>query len=348
MLVGVTATAYDIKKLGYFKSDALATSYPLVVDIMKELVDWGATRTSIENTSTYAPSSVTTEYETYLVDTHHDLASDEFLLVLWKKVKSNKGDVYALTKNRVPGKGTVTSANFDPNVYIPGFPIYFWVRISDQKVVSLVFDHSERGKLNLQHYLLGFLRSRSKWVVSNYNKNAMSPVRHIQGYSHDGDRKNLDTSVDPKVDLTICKRGNNIDLLHQHLNDIRRLQRLENINMSAAPAAKRTQSERMWNFFFGDLKEQPNSVPTSVKYKSELPWRPDAKELNEVYDNALDAFSNGNLLNLTAVTRAQKRISFLGNALRENIELKLPKVFDGYIPASELYSAIDKVKADFP
>lgn len=349
MKIEARATAYDIVQLGYFKSGQAVQGFPSVKVIVESLIKWGGHVSQIENTKTYASSNLGASSNTYFVDGYHDSTSSQAVVVLWKEVRTYKGDVYGITRNKQPGKGTVTKKNLDTKVYIPGFPIYFYFDLNDKRLITFVFDHSDMGKSNLQFYLEGFLRNRAKpWVVARKSKVSQNVIENQSlGFSVDGSEVKIDKGIEVKSLFKISKTGDNLKMLLDNQSDITRLQRVEKIKFDAKTGVNKTGAEVLYEIFFRGLKSSVNS-PTSIRYKSEVPWKPSDAEIKEVYENALETLGNGNLLGLTAITRHSKRISFFGNPDKETLQLDIPGGFSGFIPAYELFSSIQKVIDELP
>lgn len=347
MQLDMKANAYSISYLGYYDGTSVADQFPDFSSVIKSYVEWGQNVTSIANTQTYEASFATTFSKTYFADAYYDAAKNEAVVVLWKEVKNNKGDIYALSKNRKPGNGKVKKNSFGADV-IPGFPVYFWFRPSEDKIIPLLFDHSEKGKTNLENHLLGFLRFKAKkWSVTEIvtDPNGLDIVKDHFGFAHDGKKENIVKDLQPRASFSIIKSGNALQTLLDNQASISRLQRVERITTSKQGDVDVSGIEYLYNRFFSDLKDDL-TTPTSVRYKSEVPWKPTREEIEEVYANAMEAFEEEQLMALTAITKQQKRLSFLGNADKRDLRLWVSGAENGFIPASALYDALDKARAN--
>ncbi len=348
MLVEATVIPYDIETLGYYKQGNAANGFPSYVKIIEEFVKWGRSVSQIENTRTYAKKDYNVASDTYFVDGYFDSTDQDAVVVLWKEVKNLKGNIYGISKGMQPGKGIATKKSLG-NKYIPGFPIYFWIRPKEKKMVTFIFEHSDPGKSNFHFYLNGYLEKKAKpWVVNEkIRQNDGSFDVFFKGFSHDGKLTSIDRDVEVKLDFRICKRNDNFEYLKSEILDIRRLQKIERIDVDLSTGVSRSGGEVFYNKFFERLGVN-KSVPEVVRYKSEVPWSPSFKELREVYDNALISYNRGELLSLKAITNKQKKISFFSNHDKSNIELDIKNGFSGFIPADELYSSIQDAVDELP
>ncbi|MDN3526030.1 hypothetical protein QWY79_12220 [Halomonas sabkhae] len=347
----VSCTVYDIARLGYYNRGEEVAGFPSMEKCLDSFVDWGKSVTQIDNTKTYAPSGSTTRHATFFADGHHDRASGETVVVLWKEVNSNKGDVYGLSRSNRPGHGQVTTRSFDYKKYIPGFPVYFWFFPREKKMLALEFEHSDKGKMNLVHYLYGFLGWRATpWCVSsskvkvtehNYDKTLL-------GYSPDGSSSNIHGHVKPRVDIDICKSGDVLKQLLAVRPKITRLQRTEAIEFSSDANESRTVAERVYeDGVFKGLVYKPRRL-AKVRYKSEITWKPTYEEVVELFDEVSGVGPSDGLENLVALTSDQKRVSFFGNAIKDDIDISVAGKIDGFVPAGKLYSALDGARKLFP
>lgn len=348
MLAEATVIPYDIAHLGYYKNGAVPNGFPSYVKIIEEFVKWGRSVSQIENTRTYAKGDYQVSSDTYFVDGYFDNTDQDAVIVLWKEVKNHKGNIYGISKAMQPGKGVATKKSLG-NSYIPGFPIYFWVRPRDKKMVTFIFDHSDPGKSNFHFHLNGYLEKKAKpWVVNTKTKQPDGSYDVcFKGFSHDGKSLNIDKDVEVKLDFLICKRGDDFEYLKSERLNIRRLQKVEKINIDLKTGVSRSGGEIFYNKFFERLGVSKN-VPDVVRYKSEVPWSPTLNELTKVYDNAIVAHGKGELVSLKAVTNAQKKISFFSNHDKSNVEFDIVNGFSGFISADALYSAIQDVIDELP
>lgn len=347
----VSCTVYDISRLGYYNRGADVAGFPSIEKCLEKFVDWGKSVTQIDNTKTYAPSAKTTRHATFFADGHHDRSSGESVVVLWKEVNSNKGDVYGLSRANRPGHGQVTTRSFDYAKYIPGFPIYFWFFPREKKMLALEFEHSDKGKMNLVHYLQGFLDWRATpWCVSS-PKRAVTLGNYdkaLIGYSPDGTEDKVNEHVHPRVDIELCKSGDVLQQLLAVRPKITRLQRTEAIEFSDDADESRTVAERVYeDGVFKGLLSQPRRL-AKVRYKSEITWKPTHEEVVDLFNRVAAVGPSDGLENMVAITSDQKRVSFFGNAIKDNIDVNGVGKFDGFIPAGKLYSALDGARKLFP
>ncbi len=348
----VSYTVYNIDSLGYYSKSGAASNFPSSETLLASLVAWGKSVSQINNTKTYSPSEQTTRHATFFADGHFDPATSEVVLALWKEVNSNRGDVYGLSRSNKPGQGQILTRSFDYNKVIPGFPVYFWFRPKENKMIALEFEHSDKGKQNLEHFIQGFLNWRAApWCVvapkvkideTNYSK-------VLKGYSSDGTEQKIDESVRPHVFLSLNKSGDTLAQLLAARPKITRLQRTEAIEFSDDANENQTLAERIYEGgVFKGIMSNPRRL-AKVRYKSEITWKPTEQEVIDLYNNVSQFSPDGGLYNLVAITSAGKRISFFGNAVKENIQLAMPnQKSNGFIPAAALYSAIDQNRTVFP
>ncbi|MBE0405021.1 hypothetical protein [Halomonas citrativorans] len=348
MLVDATVIPYDIESLGYYKQGVTPNGFPSYLRITEEFVKWGRSVSQIENTRTYAKKDYQVASDTYFVDGYFDSTDQDAVIVLWKEVKNHKGNIYGISKGMQPGKGVATKKSLG-NKYIPGYPIYFWLRPKDKKLVTFIFEHSDQGKSNFHFYLNGYLEKKATpWVVNSKVKQPDGSYDvFFKGFSHDGNALNIDKDIEIKLDFRICKRGDDFEYLKSEIKNIRRLQKVEKINIDLKTGVSKSGGEVFYNKFFERLGVS-KSLPDVVRYKSEVPWTPGVKELTEVYDNAIVAHRNGELISLKAITNAQKKISFFSNHDKSSVELNIANGFSGFISANALYSAIQTVIDDLP
>ncbi|MCK0743942.1 hypothetical protein [Chromohalobacter nigrandesensis] len=355
IVLDATATAYKLGGMGYKKGRNFEPGFPGPFEIVASLIKWGGETSCIENTFTYKPGLGRTPRNTYFADGYFDQASNEAVLVLWKEVNSNRGDIYGLPRGNEPGVTSgVETQNFDIDKLIPGFPVYFWFRFDDLKMISLEFDHSDRGKGNLVSYIEGFLRSRSDCVVSKFKAITEGNVEHsVKGYSPDGTFEKIVENITPKVYLGIEKSGLVLDKLLEKKEDITRLRRIEKFYMTSDAGEKQSFGERYkenhasGRGIFRSLLESPRKIST-VRYKSEISWKPTEDELREIHSNVAEAHENGELENFSAILKDGSSISFLGNAVRNDVEIELQADFKGYINASSLHAALDSSRENLP
>lgn len=350
-----TATAYRIGGMGYKRGRVFEPGFPHPAQIISSLIKWGGETSCIENTFTYKSGGGRTPLNTFFADGYFDENLNEAVLVLWKEVNSNRGDIYGLPRGNVPGVTSgVETQNFNIEKLIPGFPIYFWFRFDDRKVISLEFDHSDRGKSNLMHFVEGYLRNRSDWVVSNLKLvNENNIERSAVGYSPDGRRESIVDDIVPKIYLDIEKSNLVLDQLLEEKDNITRLRRVEKFFMATDAGEKQSYSERVQENYasgkgiFRSLLENPRKVST-VRYKSEISWKPTEDEIKEIHSNATEAHTNGDLENFSAVLRDGSSISFLGNAVRAESEIELDNNFRGFVNASALHQALNAARDNLP
>ena len=259
MKIEARATAYDIVQLGYFKSGQPVQGFPSIKVLVEELINWGGNVSQIENTKTYFSNNLGTSSNTYFVDGYHDVSSSEAVIVLWKEVRNHKGDIYGITRNKQPGKGAVTKTNINIKTYIPGFPIYFFFQLKKKRLTTLVFDHSDMGKSNLQWYFEGFLKYRaSPWAITKKVKQNQNVYeRQVLGYSVDGSIEKTDKDIEVKSFFKVSKTGDNLQLLLDYQDDITRLQRVEKLKFNANANVSMTGSEVLYERFFRDLNLNP-------------------------------------------------------------------------------------------
>ncbi|WP_139180642.1 hypothetical protein [Halomonas caseinilytica] len=178
-------------------------------------------------------------------------------------------------------------------------------------------------------------------------------MNSVHGYAPDGDVKNVVPNVQPRVSFSILKSGNTLPLLIENLDKITRLRRTEKFLMASDAGEEKTSAERFkeakvfkYGIFQG-LGSKTRSY-TSVRYKSEISWRPTKEEVVDLHEKALEAFENGDLIGLSAVTNESQSISFLGNAVREEVDLEFSKSYTGFIDAEDLYQAVNKKRKSLP
>lgn len=347
----VTCTAYDLDRLGYYKEADYSKSFPGIVDVLESLVGWGKSTTVIDNTKTYQPSFKTTKRSTFFADGHYDPATKEAVLVLWKEVHSDNGDIYGLSRSKKPGEGEVEKNSFNYDKYIPGFPIYFWFQPLQGRMLALEFEHSDRGKQNLDCFLKGFLTWRaSPWCIFEPGKkiNEANYHKELLGYSFDGHPENVNDFYSPSVNITVQRDSDTLKKLLNSRRKITRLQRTEEIEFTDDSAEERSMGERIYeDGVFRGLISKPRRL-TKVNYKSEITWKPTEQELRDLYDKASSVSPNEGMVNLVAITSDQDRISFFGNAVREDLELPFKKTVNGFIGAHDLYSLLDNNRVLFP
>ena len=347
----VTCTSFDINKLGYYMSDISKHSFPGMVPLLESLVKWGQSTTVIDNTKTYQPSIRTTKRSTFFADGYFDPDASEALLVLWKEVHSNNGDIYGLSRSKKPGQGEVEKNSFDYDEFIPGFPIYFWFQPLQGRMLSLEFEHSDRGKQNLDCFLRGFLTWRaSPWCIFKDNVKVTEKDYHKEliGYSVDGLLESVNDFIEPVVDISVQRDTDALKKLLAARRKITRLQRTEEVEFTDDSAEERTMAERMYeDGVFKGLLSQPRRL-TKVKYKSEITWKPTDQEVKDLYDKASSVSPAEGLVNLVAITSDQERISFFGNAVRDDLDLPFKKTVNGFIGAHDLYSLLDENRVLFP
>lgn len=347
-----TCLHYDINHLGYYNRGKDVEGYPDIKDCVKELVEWGTNSIQINNTLTYSPSGNTTKHPTYFADGYFDSNHNDAVLVLWKETESNKGEMYGLSRNKKPGAGIVTSTNLDYKKVIPGYPIYFWVKPSEKRIVAIEFTHSGRGKSNLDHYLDGFLTRRAKrWCCTRITKSP-DGTRNVEvlGYSPNGKAGDINPLVSPKVNISLVKDTATLQRLIAAQKDITRLQRVESVDLSSGSGVKKTLSEKVSERIYesGIFKGLTNYTPeklTKVRYKSEVTWKPSVSEIESLYASVMAHGHGKDIENLTAILKDQSRISFFGNAIKTNVKIDLKEQdYDGFLSAQSLHLALHKIK----
>ncbi|WP_447555708.1 hypothetical protein [Vreelandella sp. EE22] len=347
----VTCTAYDLDKLGYYKEASHDKSFPDMACLLESLVCWGISTSVIDNTKTYMPSFKTTKRSTFFADGYCDSTTKETVLVLWKEVHSVNGDIYGLSRSKRPGKGEVEKNSFNYEKFIPGFPVYFWFQPLQSRMFALEFEHSDRGKKNLDCFLTGYLNWRaSPWCISEPNRKVDESNYHkeIIGYSFDGNPENVNDFYNPSVNIVLKRDADTLQKLLNARRKITRLQRTEEIEFTDDSAEERTLGERIYeDGVFKGLISKPRRL-TKVKYKSEITWKPTDQELRDLYDKASSVSESEGMVNLVAITSDQDRISFFGNAVREDLELPFTETVNGFIGAHDLYSILDNNRVLFP
>lgn len=349
--MNVSGVQYRINKLGYYVGGTKAASSPSVKECLEEIIRWGNNVTQINNTSTYQPGTRTTLTNTYFTDGYFDQNTGNAVIVLWKEVVSRRGDVYALTRDKRPGFGEVEVNTFNYDDYIPGYPVYFWFSSDKNKMVALNFDHSDRGKTNLECFIEGFITNRSqKWCVYPTGVNNRPGVDldlSVLGYCFDGTNKPLEENVAPRVSIDLIKDEDTLSRLLDAQGDITRLARIDSVVIANSSAVNMSRSEKLYRSFFEGLNE-PDQHLKKVRYKTEMSWRPSRDEIQQLHESVWSADSPDGLENMVAITKKNDRISFYGNSVKSNLELPIDEGnFAGFVKAETLLRLIDEVEGSF-
>lgn len=189
---------YNIEKCGYYKHGEKDPAFSGVPDLLAKLAAWAGDGRQFINTETYEASPDDDILRTLFCGYAVDSNSQDAVLVLWNEAGNDDGKIYGIDPMDKPGNNQMLSADFESET-IPGFPSYFWFVPSRNLCASVKFEHSRLGKVNLDHYLRGYLQWKSPYKVTTEGAK-------IVAYAKDGKSLEWQDKIKPYFVLSELKQ----------------------------------------------------------------------------------------------------------------------------------------------
>ena len=184
---------FDIKRFGYYMRGENASSLGNVSDILQRLNAWANDGRAFSNTTTYEPDPDNDILSTYFCGWSQNPTTQDSLLVLWNQTPNDDGVIYGMNPQSPPGETSMLTTDFGDTPAIPGAPSYIWFVPGKNVFATIRFTHSVQGKVNLDHYLNGYLQNKSAYRVEDADGKVI-------GYSQNGRATENSARLHPKFE----------------------------------------------------------------------------------------------------------------------------------------------------
>ncbi|WP_153116127.1 hypothetical protein [Rhodocyclus tenuis] len=324
---------FDIKRCGYYRRGESTVSLSNVNDTLEKLNAWATDGRDFANTTCYQPDPDNDLLNTYFCGWSQNATTKDSLLVLWNQVPNDNGVIYGMNPSVPPGVTAMLSTDFGSTPAIPGAPSYIWIIPSKNVFATIRFTHSVQGKINLDHYINGFLQNKSPYRVKNSEGKVI-------GFSRTGQPTQESAKIHPKFEAYTRKQEELEAELITNINKISKIIKRETLIYTAE--SDRKIFERVFS------KLLPNapafSQPRTISH--ELQFSPTESELKSIIKNFGELGQDTFINNAGFVYKNGKTIMLSGTNVAFSHSFSITRGEKELISPHILLNAVTQDRAD--
>lgn len=325
---------YDIKRCGFYLRGGGPPVFSGLNDTLQKLQGWSNDGREFVNTTTYEPDPDNDLRNTYFCNWHKNEVNGDSVLILWNEVPNDNGVIYGMNPMDAPGNTSMLTTGFGSTPAIPGFPSYFWF-VPEQNVFATIrFNHSVHGKVNLDHYLNGFLANKSIYRVLDQDET-------VVGYSLNGQATENSSKIYSKFHALGRKQEELEAELITNLHKIRKIVKRETLTYTVED--DRRTLERVFSGLLGNtpIFNQTRNIA------HELQFEPSELELRQIIRNFSELNSSSAIKNAGFVYNNGKRIMLSGTSVAFPAEIDAQREENQIITPQILLAAITSHRQDY-
>ncbi|WP_157369276.1 hypothetical protein [Algicola sagamiensis] len=324
---------YKITRCGYYERGSSVPTFGSVKEVLKQLYNWGNDGRSIVNTSCYESDTSEGQFNTYYCSSCANPKNEDVVLVLWGESPNNDNVIYGIEPLNQPGSTSLLTTDFGSKEAIPGTPSYFWFIPEKGLFATVVFDHSQPGKSNLERYITGFLENKSPYVIKNDSN-------EIIGFSKSQTNTTEQKTIYPRFNTQILKNKKLDKLLLLNIHNITRLIKKENLDYSVED--HRDMIEKIMDKLCTKGKDHKHRQKRTINH--ELQFSPTETELTQIIENFHKLYQDGQIKDVGFRLNTGKAIMLTGAYVTSDEQLELNWKPHSIVPPKELMGALTKIR----
>lgn len=265
---------FKVNKCGYYRRGSQVPEFGGLADMLSDIGRW-VDRKSLSETATYEPSE---EQDSNLLRTFcygiRTTQSGGTLLTTWNELPTTEGAVVSVKLSSQVNAAAVSSTPAKAG-FVTGYPSYFWFPHGMDGYATIQVRNRLNGRLNLRHFVRGFLEKYSRHVVVDESEST-GDEDVIPGYAMDGDPTALQR-VHALYDCSVVRMPGKIDFLRDNRSRIRRIERRDVLTY-------RTKEElALWQSIWRSLSGKRSADITGQhRLRFDLECQPSAEEFEAI------------------------------------------------------------------
>lgn len=336
---------YSIEECGYYSRGKNGKKGNLefgkVDEVLRDLENWIKGK-KLNETSTYGDER-DSMYPTYCYGVQSNDFGDYFITT-WNKTAESSKPIASIAGDGLVGKANVNLTEI-LNGYIPGFPTYFWIIPSLNKIATIQFSEKKQGLVELRTYLKRFMESFSSYCVKGQTEEEESGEVSIEilGYSNMG--SNFPRPLTAQFRTKFYENINrNLDFIREKRIKIKKIFRQTSLSRDT-----NEQATILGNIFSftGLIDQKKETQKVKFDYAIELP-SPSEEELNQIIssweEKANDLDNSQEKLGFHVAGEEQKVIWVDSSYFSQNFEIRVSQENDKFISLDSLKHSISDIR----